>query len=285
MIDGTRRVASTQPASSAHDRHSRLLDRISGERVAPYSRIAQGHGRNTLAYYHWNTQLAAAYLELLSVAEVVFRNTVNEQLREWCRVRTGEDVWLTSNTALPYPLDKLFESVRQGAMSRARDAKTVRDSTPGHERTGSPLTEGDLLSQVTFGQWHGLFPYKEGAAADPTTNGYRLRIWGEALHTAFPPDVNPGDVRWLLFRLTYFRNRVAHHECIISPPLPPDRRHPLRARLRDVFTLLRWIDPGIHEWASGSNRVSGLLNTGAATLEIPKPSSEGMPPVLPPTSK
>lgn len=230
----------------------------------PYSKIAGGHGRNTLAYYHWNTQLAAAYLELLSVAEVVFRNAADEQLREWCRRRTGEQVWLTADTDLPFPLDKLFTSVRQGATARAADAKSVRDSTPGHDRNGSPLAEGDVLSQVTFGQWHGLIPFVQGEATDPTTNSYRTQMWNQALSAAFPPGVNPDDVRWLLFRLTYFRNRVAHHECVISAPLPPSRRHPLRARLRDIFTLLRWIDPVVHEWASGSNRVSGLLNSGPA---------------------
>ncbi|MFA5711628.1 hypothetical protein [Mycolicibacterium sp.] len=264
VINGTRQVASTQPAPSARARHGRLLDQLSGERIAPYSRIASGHSRNTLAYYHWNIQLAAAYLELLSVAEVVFRNAVNERLREWCRQRTREDVWLATSTDLPFPLDKLFTSVREGAMARATDAKTVRDSTPAHDRNGSPLTEGDVLAQVTFGQWNGLFPFTQGQATDPTTNGYRTQMWNEALCDAFPPGVNPDDVRWLLFRLAYFRNRVAHHECIVSSPLPPNRRHPLRARLRDIFTLLRWIDPLVFEWASGSNRVSGLLESGAA---------------------
>lgn len=179
-------------------------------------------------------------------------------------MRTGQDVWLTTQTDLPFPLDKLFTSVRAGAMARAVDAKTVRDSTPDHERNGFPLTEGDVLSQVTFGQWHDLFPFTQGQATDPTTNGYRAQMWTEALRDAFPAGVNPDDVRWLLYRLTYFRNRVAHHECIISAPLPPNRRHPLRSRLRDIFTLLRWVDPAVHEWASGSNRVSGLLTAGAA---------------------
>lgn len=264
MINGTRQVAPTQPALAARSRHGRLLDRLSGDRVAPYSKIAGGHGRNTLAYYHWNTQLAAAYLELLSVAEVVLRNALDEQLREWCRHRTGEVVWLTYEDCLPFPLDKLFNSVREGAMARAKDAKTVRDSTPGHDRKGCILTEGDLLAQITFGQWHGLFPFTQGEATDPTTDGYRKQVWNEALCDVFPQGVAPDDVRWLLFRLTYFRNRVAHHECIISSPLPPNRRHPLRARLRDILTLLIWLDPGVHEWASGSNRVSRLLDIGAA---------------------
>jgi hypothetical protein len=227
LTDDTRQVAPTQPAPSARARHSRLLDRLSGERV-------------------------------------VFRNAVNEQLREWCRQRTAEDVWLTADSDLPFPLDKLFNSVREGAMARAADAKTMRDSAPAHDRKGPPLTEGDVLSQVTFGQWHGLFPFTQGQANDPTTNAYRTQMWDETLRNAFPTGVNPDDVRWLLFRLTYFRNRVAHHECIVSPPLPPNRRRPLRARLRDIFTLLRWMDPGVHEWASGSNRVSGLLGSGAA---------------------
>ena len=89
-------------------------------------------------------------------------------------------------------------------------------------------------------------------------------MWDEALSAIFPTDVTSDDVRWLLYRLTYFRNRVAHHECILSSPLPPNRRHPLRGRLRDIFTLLRWLDPVVHDWASGSNRVSGLLKSGPA---------------------
>lgn len=68
---------------------------------------------------------------------------------------------------------------------------------------------------------------------------------------AFDAEVTGNQVRWLLYRLSYFRNRVAHHECVLGGDL--------RNRYDDVFTLLMLIDPAVHLWATSQQKISTVL--------------------------
>jgi hypothetical protein len=228
-----------------------VVHRLGGERMRPYLAAAEGHHKRALALYRWNMGVSAAFLELLSVVEVVVRNALAEHLIQWCRINGGYHDWLLHPDELPTPLDKLFASVLQGAYAKAEAAKTDRDARPGHPRSGSPLTSGDVLSQVTFGQWHGLFPWNDAQRIDPTTNAYRTQLWNEATKEAFHPATSGDQIHWLLFRLSYFRNRVAHHECVLDGNL--------KNRLDDVFLLLSLTDPSVHVWATSHNRVTQML--------------------------
>ncbi len=220
--------------------------------MRPYLVEAGGHHKQALALYRWNSEVSAAFLVLLSLAEVVTRNAFNERLSEWCRRNAGPHDWLIDHAAgLPHPLDKLLSSVVAGAHDKATDAKSDRDANTDHPRCGQPLNDGDVLAQITFGHWHRIVPWDADEIADPTTNGYRRRIWDEALVDVFPPGTDPDEIRWTLYRLAYFRNRVAHHENVLGSSLI-DRR-------ADVLKLLRLIDPVVYDWATGQDRVPHLL--------------------------
>lgn len=138
-----------------------VVHRLGGERMGPYVHAAGGHYKTALALYRWNMTISAAFLELLSVTEVLARNALDEHLRVWCRRQGGNVEWLLHPDRIPTPLDKLFGSVAAGAYDKAQRAKEVRDKSATHARHQLPLTNGDILSQVTFGQWHTLFPWQE----------------------------------------------------------------------------------------------------------------------------
>lgn len=124
------------------------------------------------------------------------------------------------------------------------------------------------MSQVSFGKWHNLVPFTEGERQDKITNSYRKTIWDDALHRAFyNPATDPDEVRWLLYRLSYFRNRVAHHECVLLKPLTIPASHALRERLHDIFRLSSLIDEDIHSLLTSYNRVSGLLKSCPIKVE------------------
>ena len=188
--------------------------------------MADGRKKDALALCKWNVEISAAFLELLAIVEVVTRNAFYEQLSSWCRQQTHDPDWLTMQDGLPHPLNKLFESTKAGATSLAVEAKSKRDQNPTHARIQAPISEGDVLSQVSFGKWHNLVPFTEGEHQDKNTNSYRKAIRDEALHRAFfNPATDPDEVRWLLYRLSYFRNRVAHHECVLLKPLTIPASH------------------------------------------------------------
>lgn len=251
-----------------YDRHQAMLDRFGGERTRPYLVLAGGRRKDALALYKWNVEISAAFLEMLAVVEVVTRNAFYEQLSSWCRQQTHDPDWLTMQHGLPHPLNKLFESTKAGATSLALEAKSKRDQNPNHARTQVPISEGDVLSQVSFGKWHNLIPFDEGEHQDEVTNGYRETIWDEALHKAFfDPTTDSDEVRWLLYRLSYFRNRIAHHECVLLKPLTIPPSHALRERLHDIFRLSSLIDQDIHILLTSYNRVSSLLKSCPIEVE------------------
>ncbi|WP_157931422.1 Abi family protein [Mycobacteroides abscessus] len=232
-------------------KRDRVVHRIGSERFKPYLVESGGHHKHGLALYRWNAEVSAAFLEMLSVVEVLVRNHVDEHLARWCRDNGGVYEWVLHPDLMPEPLDKLFKSVVSNAYDKACKAKDERDARPAHPRNGADITCGDVLSQVTFGQWHGLFPSDEQEQIDPVTNGYRQRVWDEVLKNAFELNVTGDQIHWLLYRLSYFRNRVAHHECVLNGDL--------RNRYDDVFALLMMVDPAVHIWATSQQKISSVL--------------------------
>ncbi|MCG7292343.1 Abi-like protein [Corynebacterium afermentans subsp. afermentans] len=228
-------------------------------RLAPFLQLADGNVKLALSFYLWNVQVGAAYFELLGISEVALRNVIYRGVDRYCLSRDVGKWLLAEPAMLPLPLQKLMKGPLLEAQSKAKEAKNRRDQNPAHPRKGFPLQEGDVLAQVTFGAWHNLFPSEWGESKDPVTNNYRTILWESALNCVFQPGADPDRLRWLLYRLTYFRNRIAHHEYLLGPSAHVTATHPLRQRLNDIFELLEIVDPEFKEWATGFNRVSQLL--------------------------
>ncbi|WP_405140414.1 hypothetical protein [Nocardia sp. NBC_01388] len=226
---------------------------MSNPRLASYLIEAGNDPEAALALYHWNLQLSAAFQEVLAVTEVVVRNAIDTELRIWNPTR-GRD-HLTGRAYPPEWTDLPAAPVAgivAGPLTQARNyAKAAHSGRrPGHLRHGAPICHDDLLAQLSFGVWRKLLP--------PTAPGKvgLQRLWGGALHAAFPHAPTTGSVAPEVLvhdrieRLHGLRNRVAHMEPLLAVNVP--------ARISDVFSLLGYISPPTRDWCAGLSRVTEI---------------------------
>lgn len=240
--------------SSKASNRAAIMQALHSARLAPYVAAANGNQQKAIALYGWNVQLAAAFQELLGVAEVVLRNSIDRELQVWNDREQGTSgsSWLLTEPAAP--LRSLTQGKRLSAIDAAEKVSKKREA--GHWRHGHPVTHDDVLAQVMFGMWKDILPnHHPDAAAEKTANANRDRMWTEALNKAFPniTDPNGQTTFWRVYHLHHLRNRVSHGEPLLTINV--------KDKTRDLFALVKSIDEPTHNWLTGLNRVPGIAAT------------------------
>lgn len=239
-------------------RDQNVLEHIGTDRMHSYLAEVQGHPGRALNLYRWNAELSSSFWPLISVTEVSLRNALDEYLGQWCQNNGGHRDWLLRIDQAPRDLKDEFGGKARTFRSRADDAKKIRDTGTGltivpHRRQNAPLTNGDILSQITLGEWGNFIPsaprpLDDGSIAlfpDPTTAQRRERLWNQVICRAFPAGEQPYALAGDINRLKLFRNRIAHHEPIFAVNY---RRH-----RNDLLRVLRSVAPPVHEWYTSSD--------------------------------
>ncbi|MHB1774066.1 MAG: Abi family protein [Acidimicrobiales bacterium] len=163
---------------------------LSGQRFQPYLDDAEGDHRRAVAIYEWHVRLSAACFAAINGFEVLLRNAVDRQLG----------------------IDQPQAPIRD---TRLMDFNTLRPSGVkavilGVERLekGKEITRSRVVAGVSFGFWAGLFSrtYEE--------------LWRHRLRLAFPHGaIMRKDLTQPMRSIQGFRNRVAHHHCLLSQPV------------------------------------------------------------------
>ena len=73
--------------------YERLRDLLSAERLGSYLSASDGDLEEAFALYEWNIEASAAALSLSAMVEVVVRNSLDAQMRNWAASRQNSD-WL-----------------------------------------------------------------------------------------------------------------------------------------------------------------------------------------------
>lgn len=223
---------------------------LSPERLEPFVRVAGGDLTEAIRFYRWNIELSGAVYEALHVVEVMLRNAMDRQLSRWNATQRDRDGLPCSENWLNDPCRLLSRLVRKEDRAAAHKRATMSIG-------GRPVSHGDLLTQMSFATWRYLLPER-----DP---GRRL-LWKQCLHRAFPQfrvafagrsprsgaTANPTDLTYAVAGLHLLRNRVAHLEPIHDVVS-------VRLQLGHMRQVLYAIDPGVHEWFIGQQRVSDVL--------------------------
>lgn len=237
-----------------------VLPGLSNARIAPY-RAATKSDTEALALYRWNMQLAGELHQTLALAEVVLRNALDPQLKEW-NVRQPPTRGITyTEEWVKHPSSPLWgilnpkirgsnrrHSAYETAFGRAEQDRDLRD--PAHPRRGIEVTHDDVVAHLTFGTWNALLPkqYPNGKLGPAPQ-----RVLGEqALRHAFPGHPDPAVVKFWVDRLHRLRNRVSHLEPLIRTDVPSYHRTAAR--------LLRAIDSNIGDWYSGTSNLTTVWN-------------------------
>lgn len=221
--------------ASADKQLDGLLPLLGEPRVQGYLDACGGDGAAALALYQWNTRAGGAFWETLSHLEIALRNVLASRLaaRHAAARRAGS--WLDD------PAQELDNRARRDIAKARRRVKAKRKEP----------TEGQVLSELSFGFWRFLFAKR-----------YAASLWPD-LAGGFPgaPDRARTTIERPVTRLHEFRNRLAHHERVWNQPL--------KDRYADITALLSYIDPDLADWVTTGCRVPATL--ADCPIERPHP--------------
>lgn len=175
-----------------------------------------------LELYVWNGQLGAALLTPISVCEVVFRNAVDDAL-----------------TALHGPNWPWIQGFYLSLPQRGREALVEARSKP------TSISTGKVIAELSFGFWENMFKASFDAA-----------LWTPHLawvlpNLAMPAYLGRGHVHTELVKLRKLRNRIAHHEPLLT----------LNAQqtMNDLQSLIALRCQDTAAWMAQTNDLSALL--------------------------
>ena len=213
-----------------------LVKRLTRERLESYLEASDGDIAAAISLYDWNALAGSSLLADLGRLEVLFRNAVDQALRDYGISEDWPEPW--------YRRQALFQG-----KSRARE---WRDISKAKQRAAdkqrlSRSYRGKVLTELSFGFWQHL-----------CTARYLTTLWVPALAAAFPHHpgpAHPARVRVGVYdrmqRLHYLRNRIAHHEPIHQRNLERDHA--------ELLEIIRWICPDSHTWAKTASRTPAIL--------------------------
>lgn len=191
---------------------------LSGPRLARYLGAANGDRARALQLYEWNAQLSAAFQRDLGHLEVALRNAYDDAASRW----GGSGHWLLDGSATVFA-----PQMRRGSDVNAKPRDQVAQAI--RIARGPKATSDKVVAELSFGFWRYL-----------SSSAHEKSLWVPYLHRAFPPGTNRSDVDARVGRLHGLRNRVAHHEALLTQDLA--------GRLSDLFDVADALYPelGLH---------------------------------------
>ena len=227
-----------------------ILDLTGSARLAPYLREACGDVERARELYLWVADLAGALFSTIAFVEVGLRNSMDRKLQEW-NAQQGPEYgreWALSKGAAPLLYDLVTHKSLVSAQSFASEQSRARPKT--HPRRLATITHDDVISHLMFGTWVYLIKPRDSRQPQRCQ-----RLWKECLSDAFPyADCSDSGRKRLaeqLDRVRKLRNRVAHHENLLSVDV--------RRRLRDMLGILALVNPQLTDLAMRGNRVRSVV--------------------------
>lgn len=185
-----------------------LQEALSPERLHKYDAWAGGDRAQAMQLYALNLAISEAFYTSLHMLEITLRNAVNIRM-----------------TGLHGPLWFQNPAVIRDAKQQANIASAV-------QKLGPAATPGQIVAEVTFGFWTGMFDHKNNA------------LWGQDLRPVFHGAVSlqRKTVAKPLYDIRSLRNRIAHHESIIQLDLP--------AIYQEICQILGWLSVDALAWSN-----------------------------------
>ena len=123
-----------------------IVQRLSMSRLTGYLRASSNDISLALRLYEWNTQMSAAFFELLSDVEVVVRNSFHEQLTAWHGVQNGTDQWYDNGHGFLQP--RATAAIQEARTRRREKVQTSKEEIPNmDERSAEARAAGNTQRQ------------------------------------------------------------------------------------------------------------------------------------------
>lgn len=212
-----------------------LEQALSLERFGRYLGWAAGDRARAIELYTLNAKVSESLYIPLQTLEVVLRNRIHS-------VMTGafHDNWFHESGVLV--LDAQSHQL----------TKAIEDIAAGEKQPAS----SQIVAALTFSFWTSMFGKEYESLWQTTLHSIARRQDGKGLTRK--------DFSGPLTPIRTLRNRIAHHEPIITWNLP---RH-----YGKVVELTRWMSPPAADWCIANNRFAEVypterivLHTGAST--------------------
>jgi len=211
---------------------------LSVHRLQRYLDEAGQNRAKALALYDWNARASAAVLRDLAHFEVALRNAYDRALTG--ATPAGYAHWTFAATIVFPPLHRT-KRARGRAPSSVDVNRKSREiiETAVRDAGGPSAPPGKVIANLTFGFWRYL-----------SSKAHEKGLWVPYLHTAFPPKTSRSDIDARVGRLHDLRNRVAHHEHVLSTNLV--------ARLEDLLWVAERLDPSLSQYISATTDIPSL---------------------------
>lgn len=219
-----------------------LVSLLTTERLAPYLRESDGSVDLALELYAWNAAISAASMEVVAYIEVMLRNAIDRELSKYANEQQRKLPWFMIPSVTGGSHQAITNSV-ETTRARLRGLSPNRDS------------RDQIIASLSFGFWTELFGTKHED------------LWRAALNMALPgtPAGKRKTVTAKLERLRPFRNRLAHHDSLLSQDI--------LFQLEEMLTLAEWMSPDARTWLEANEKVSDLYRerpvTPIDTLVVP----------------
>ena len=203
------------------------IEALSPGRFQTYITAAGGDEERALRLYRWNSRISPAWMPDLALIEIALRNAIHDTLAHG----TGHADWWNH-----LALDNKTE-------------RSIDDAVQRITREHGQVTPGHIVADLSLGNWVRLLGTggrKHGMAVD-----YFKTLWRPHLAHRFPTAASRQDMHRRVEELRILRNRIAHHEPLLTTDLA--------AHQRTALTLLRIISPVLADDVATTSLVPGLL--------------------------
>jgi Abi-like protein len=187
---------------------------IARDRLASYVADSKGNIVDAIWLYERNTVFSQALYGVLQPLEIAFRNSIHRVMT----ADTGHTDWYDRS-----PL-------------KWREIESVKAAKANIIKWSHAVTSGRVVAELTFGFWTKLIGRE-----------YEKTLWVPHLYKAFPHLRRPDRLKVFnrFDSIKVLRNRIAHHERIISRNLSQD--------YMDIIETLEWICPTTACWVRSTN--------------------------------
>lgn len=210
---------------------------LSNPRIDRYLSIC-GSETRAIKLYKANIKLSQAFHPLLSIIEVVLRNSINEAIA----AHFGDADWIINQTTG----FMASRSLRKGNyFLKNQVEKTIKKLRKNH----LAITSGKIISEQIFGFWTDLFePHHYGLVGRSPINAFGNIPATETRDTIAPK----------LTEIRKFRNRINHNEPIVLHRNTIDFTTATNVHA-SIIEVFGWIDPKLLSWIHELDKVSQTL--------------------------